>query len=252
MEILKSTGIALSSQVYGESDIACNFYTSDFGKRKFVFKGLKKSGKRSRAATEPGAVASIIYYYRDDRDSFIVNQCDIEKYYSSITENLEKIFFYISCSNRLKRRAVTIVPILRYTRCFRASTPLEDGSPGALIPFSSASSPEPRVLPDVDSCKSCGVQDFQQFLLDTIDLRPVCIPCARRHSTDSVRRLPALPGRMRDCIVLFLDRKFASIDLDDYTEDEVLDVLFNLSLFVEDYFHAELKTKSFIFSGRFK
>ena len=52
--------------------------------------------------------------------------------------------------------------------------------------------------------------------------------------------------------MLFLDRKFASIDLDDYTEDEVLDVLFNLSLFVEDYFHAELKTKSFIFSGRFK
>ena len=81
MEIVKSTGIVLSSQSYGESDIICNFYTRDAGKRKFVFKGLKKSGRRSRSATEPGAVSRVVYYYRDDRDSYIVNQCDVEKYF---------------------------------------------------------------------------------------------------------------------------------------------------------------------------
>lgn len=255
MKILKSTGIALSSQVYGESDIACNFYTSDFGKRKFVFKGLKKSGKRSRAATEPGAVASIIYYYRDDRDSFIVNQCDIEKYYSSISENLEKIFYlYFILESVEKTCGYNIADSAIYTLLLAGLDALSKTARPAHLSlfFLLHLLRNHGVLPDVDSCKSCGVQDFQQFLLDTVDLKPVCIPCARRHSTDSVRRMPALPGRMRDCIVLFLDRKFASIDLDDYTEDEVLDVLFNLSLFIEDYFHAELKTKSFIFSGRFK
>jgi len=53
-------------------------------------------------------------------------------------------------------------------------------------------------------------------------------------------------------MLLFLDRKLSGIVLDDYAEKDVLDVLFNLSLFIEEYFRTELKTKSFIFSERFK
>lgn len=255
MEILKSTGIALSSQVYGESDIACNYYTRDFGKRKFVFKGLKKSGRRSRAATEPGAVASVIYYYRDNRESFIVNQCDVEKYYSSITDNLEKIFnLYFMLETVEKTCGYNNADSAIFTLLLAGLDALSKTAyPAHLSLFFLLHLLQNHgVLPDIDSCKSCGANDFTEFLLDTVDLRPICMSCARRHSFDSSRRLPALPGRMRDCIQLFLSRKFNEIVPDDYAEKEVLDVLFNLSLFIEDHFHTELKTKSFIFSERFK
>lgn len=255
MEIHKSTGIALSSQVYGESDIACNFYTQDSGKRKFVFKGLKKSGRRSRAATEPGAVASVIYYYREGRDSYIVNQCDVEKYHFSITENLEKIFhLYFILESVEKTCGYNMADSAIYTLLLAGLDALSrTAHPAHLSLFFLLHLLQNHgVMPAVDSCKSCGSGDFPQFLLDTVDLRPVCISCARRHSFDSSRRLPALPGYMRDCIMLFLEKKFIDLALDEYAEKDVLDVLFNLSLFVEDYFHTELKTKSFILSGRFK
>ncbi len=255
MEILKSTGIALSSQVYGDSDIACNFYTRDFGKRKFVFKGLKKSGKRSRAATEPGAVSSVIYYYRDDRDSYIVNQCDVEKFYSSITENLEKIFhLYFMLESVEKTCGYNIPDPDIYMLLLSGIDALsKTNHPAHLSLFFLLHLLQNHgLLPAVDSCRSCGSMDFPEFFLDTSDLRPVCNSCAREHTSASLRRLPALPGLMRDCMLLFLDRKLSGIVLDDYAEKDVLDVLFNLSLFLEEYFRTELKTKSFIFSERFK
>jgi DNA repair protein RecO len=254
MEIVKSTGIVLSSQVYGESDIACNFYTRDAGKRKFVFKGLKKSNRRSRSATEPGAVASVIYYYRDDRDSYIVNQCDVEKYFSAITGDLEKIFhlyFMLECVDRTCGYNIADEAI--YTLLLAGLDAL------AKTPYPAHCSlffllhllHNHGVLSDVDFCKSCGSGDFPQFILDTSDLRPVCISCSRHSSLDAGRRMPYLPETMLACLRQFLSEKYASISMADYEKKHVLDVLFNISLFVEDYFHTELKSKSFIFSERF-
>ena len=255
MEIVKSTGIVLSSQAYGESDILCNYYTRDSGKRKFIFKGLKKSARRSRSATEPGAVARVVYYYRDDRDSYIVNQCDVEKYFSAITGNLEKIFHLYfmlesvdrTCGYNIADEAIYALLMAGLETLARTQFPAH-----CSLFFIMHLLNNHGVLSDVDSCKSCGSERFQQFVLDTSDLRPVCASCSRDLSLDAGRRVPFLPESMLDCMREFLTRKFSAIDLAPYDEKHVLDVLFNITLFLEDYFHTELKTKAFIFSERFK
>ena len=255
MQLITSTGIALSSQVYGESDIACNYYTSEFGKRKFVFKGLKKSGKRSRAATEPGSVARVIYYYRDDRDSYIVSQYDIETYHSSISGNLRKIFsLYFMLESVEKTCGYNVADPAIYALLHAALGALADTDYTAHLSlfFLLHLLNSHGVLSDIDSCKSCGSVDYPAFILDTVDSRPVCSSCFSGHYRDAVRRIPALPRTMRECLRIFLSQKFGSITMSDYPEKDVLDTLFNLSLFLEEYFHAELKTKSFIFSDRFR
>ena len=92
MEIQKSTGIILSSRLFREADILSNILTKEYGKRKFIFKGLNKSKKRAQSAKEPGTILRIVYYFNESRDSYIVNEFDVKKYYFNIRENLEKIY----------------------------------------------------------------------------------------------------------------------------------------------------------------
>ena len=92
MEILKTDGIVLNSKVIGDADIFCKILTKDFGKKKFIFKGLKKSRKREKAATEPGTHISLIYYYRENKEINIVNEFNIQNQYSEIRDDLQKIF----------------------------------------------------------------------------------------------------------------------------------------------------------------
>jgi recombinational DNA repair protein (RecF pathway) len=51
MEIVKSNGVVLSGAHSGESDSTARVFTGEHGKRNFIFKGLKKSRKRSMAGT---------------------------------------------------------------------------------------------------------------------------------------------------------------------------------------------------------
>ncbi|MBN1497011.1 MAG: DNA repair protein RecO [Spirochaetes bacterium] len=255
MEILKTTGIALSSHVSGEADIICNYYTIDSGKRKFVFKGLRKSRKRSLSATEPGTVANIVYYHREDRGSFIVNDVSIEKYYSSFSADLKKIFhlyFILECVEKttgyeardesLFRLLIAAIEVLSKTNY-----------PAHLTAFFTLRLLKGHgILPDLATCKICGKKISSQFTLDLIDLRPVCGICLADDRGGPVQGSALLS---RDMIVYVNEcnvKKFSMIDLGRYQEEDVLNLIFTYSLFMENYFHWELKSKSFILSARYR
>jgi DNA repair protein RecO (recombination protein O) len=254
MEILKTTGITLSSRVSGEADILCNFYTRDCGKRKFIFKGLKKSRKRSLAATEPGAVSSLIYYHRDERDSFIVNDVTVEKYYTSITSDLKKIVHLYFLLESVDKTCgydiadVTIFNLLLAGIDVLSRTEYPSHLSAFLLLHLLLNH---GVLSDTETCKKCGSKRFSTFTLDVADMRPVCGNCLGDYPSGPWQRSAVLPRVMKEYIGLCLSRKFSGIDHADYDEKYILDLLFSMSLFMENYFHMEIKSKSFIFSESF-
>ena len=91
MEIQKSTGIVLSSKTFGESDYLVKIYTREYGKRNFVFKGLKKSKKRSPLITEPGTIAKLVYYFHEDKALHTVNEFEVSGHSNQVRDDLKKI-----------------------------------------------------------------------------------------------------------------------------------------------------------------
>ncbi len=254
MEILKTTGIALSSRVAGEADIICNYYTRDFGKRTFVFKGLKKSKKRSMAATEPGAIATLVYYHRDEKDSFIVNDVTVEKYYTSITGDLRKIVHLFFILESVDKTCGYDIPDPSIFNLLFAGIEVLSKTefPAHLSTFLVLHLLNNHgVLSDNDICKMCGKRNFSRFTMDVVDLRPVCGSCLGDHASGNWQRSAMLPGTMRDYMSASMSKKFSAIDHNSYDEKDILDLLFAISLFMENYYHMELKSKSFIFSDRF-
>ncbi len=254
MEILKTTGIALSSRVSGEADVVCNIYTRDFGKRKFIFKGLKKSRKRSMAATEPGAVSTLLYYHRDERDSFIVSDVTVEKYYSSITGDLKKITNLYFILESVDKTCGYDNPDISIFNLVLAGIEVlsKTDHPAHLTTFLILHLlGKHGVLSDADTCKVCGRRRFSSFTIDVIDLRPVCGSCLGENPAGPWQRTTLLPEAMKVYMQKCMSEKFGRIDCAAYDEKDILDLLFTISLFMENYYHMELKSKSFIFSERF-
>ena len=111
MEIQKITGIVLSSKQLGEADYVCSIYTKEYGKRDFIFKGLQKSKRRPQIVSEPGIIADIIYYYHQNKNSYIVNEYNILKDNSDIRDDLKKIYLLYFLVNEAR-----IEPLLTHLR----------------------------------------------------------------------------------------------------------------------------------------
>ena len=88
----KETGIVLSKKSSGEADNICCIFTKNSGKDRFVFKGLKKSTKRPRTASEPGSILDIIYYSGKAGSFNTISEFDILATHSLIRKSSEKIF----------------------------------------------------------------------------------------------------------------------------------------------------------------
>ena len=91
MEISKTDGIILKSRPSGESDISSLILTCDYGKKRFIFKGLKKSRKRSIAAVEPGSVINLLYYNHEDREFQIVSEFTQLMSFTEIRNDYDRI-----------------------------------------------------------------------------------------------------------------------------------------------------------------
>ena len=98
MEIQKATGIVLHSRHFGEADVLARIFTREYGKRNFVFKGLKKSRSRAPSAAEPGTRLELVYYYHDTRDYHTVNEFKVSSHSIRIRSDLKKILHLYFCS----------------------------------------------------------------------------------------------------------------------------------------------------------
>ena len=243
MEIQKATGIVLSRRVLGEADILCTIITKEYGKRKFIFKGLKKSKKRSQAGAEPGSILSIIYYFRESRESFIINEFDVLSYNFSLRKNLDVIYHLyflletVDKSTGFDDRDKPVFDLLAAGIGALSGTPFPVNlSAFFLIHLTRFHG----ILPRFDRCKICGSKSYSHFSFDIADLSSTCVSCKRNN------RL--LGSGVKDFIVCSLSRKFTAMEHSRYDPAELRNLLFYLVLFFEHYFNIEIKSKPFILS----
>lgn len=247
MEIQKSTGIILSSKLYGDADILCKIFTKEYGKRKFIFKGLKKSKKRPQTAAEPGTTVNLVYYFHDKKDSYIVNELNISNHYLEIRKNLQKIFnLYFVLETIEKTIGYDDVNIPVYNLLSAGIDALaQTDYPVNLSGFFTIHQLRLHgILPDLKNCKICGTNEFSQFSFDITDLSPICYKCTKK-------RERILDPCLKEFILVSLKQKFFSIEHSNFDESKTLNLLFYLSLFIENYYNIEIKSKNFILSDRF-
>jgi len=251
MEIAKTTGIALSARPTGEADVVCTYYTKEHGKKKFVFKGLRKSAKRSRAAVEPGAVADLVYYFREDRDRHIANEFHVRTFPASITGDLSKIlhlYFMLETVDKTCGYNIADEGIYRLIIAGMDALAHTDFPQHCAAFFTLHLLKNHGILPDLRTCKSCGKNDFSRFTLDMLDLRPVCGECLLMAPALLQPKNPLLPGSTAEFIGSCFAGKFSSIDCGKYPDRDIRELILVVSLFIENYYHTELKSKSFILS----
>jgi DNA repair protein RecO (recombination protein O) len=247
MEIQKATGIVLSSRQIGESDYLCTIYTKEFGKRDFVFKGLRKSKKRPQVISEPGTLADVVYYFHDDKMSYIVNEFNILKHNVRLRNDLKKIYLLYFVLALIEK---TTGYNDKNKYLYDLISAGIDNIPGTefhehfSVFFTLHLLKQHGILPDFQNCKICGKTDNSGFHIDTLDFHPVCGRCigSIRNKTVSFNKLT------RDFISQSMENKFSSIDHSGYPSKNILDLLFSITLFIENYYHIEIKPKSLLIS----
>ena len=245
MEIRKTTGIVLSARNYGEADVLCTILTSDFGKGKFIFKGLRKSRKRSHTAAEPGSVSSLQYYYHDQKDSSIVNDFSVQKYFPGIRRDLAKIYhLYILLETTDSTTGLNDPENNFYGYLYAALERMETtDSPVHLTAAYLLHLLKFHGLLEISgSCDKCGKTDYNFFTLNQTDLKVACANCLKNGNM--------LPRTVMDFIRQALQNKFTSIKTETFDEPVLLDLIYQLLLFIEGYYHVHFKSKDFILNKK--
>ncbi len=246
MEIRKSQGIVLSSRPTGEADRSIRAFTREHGKKSFIFKGLRKSKKRPMAASEPGTVLELVYYFHEGKDFHIVNECAIKKQYTDLRGSLDKMMFMFFMLELVDKTTAPANPVPRLFDMLAAALEVlrDTDKPAHLAAFFALHVLRTEgVITDVRACKQCGRTDMPKFALDFQDFLPLCETCARRFSMN-----PSLTGSVLNFIKYSAVSKFSAMHLDSVSREDMLDMLFSICMFVERYFNVDLKTKSMVLS----
>ncbi len=248
MEIQKGNGVVLSSISSGEADKIARIYTRDYGKRNFIFKGIKKSRKRSAVASEIGTIINLLYYYHANKEYHTVNEFKIQHHYFHIRENLSKILhLYLILESVEKTTGYndpnkSIYDLLA-SGIDTLSKTIYDANLTVIFLLSLLRIH--GILPDMKVCKSCGRSDFTDFHLDYSDLMPICGKCAG----NKIKQGRGFNESIKGFISHALKEKFASIDHAGYKVDDINSLLFIICLFIENYFHIEINSKMMLFQN---
>jgi DNA repair protein RecO (recombination protein O) len=238
----KDTGIVLSKKSSGEADNICTIYTKNSGKDRFIFRGLKKSTRRPRTASEPGSILDLIYYTGKSGGYNTISEFDILITYGQIRKSSDKIFslYYILelvdlttglsdpnikifnlLSAGIETLSTTLFP-KHFTIFFTIKYLLLQG-----------------VFPDTEKCSWCGNADPGKLVIENSGFRTSCINC-----TDLKSAMIRSRGTefINQCIKLKLDK----IECGNFPEKEILSVLTVLIEYINSYYSIKLKTGSML------
>ncbi len=245
MEIQKATGIVLSSRRIGEADCLCTIYTKEFGKRDFIFKGLQKSKRRSRTISEPGTTASLVYYFRGHNKSYITTEYSVINHPGRIREDLKKIYLlYFLTALIEKTTGYDDKNKLLFDLAAAGIDNIQSSNfPGHLSVFFLLRLLKLHgILPDFHKCKICDSINCNGFFIDTLDFHPVCGRCI---STIKNKTIP-FDKIAKQYIHESLTSKFVSIDHSKFPSTNIINLLFSITLFIENYYHIEIKPKDLL------
>ena len=248
MEIQKSSGIILQSRSSGEADTIATVFTGEYGKRTFIFKGLRKSKKRPRSAVEPGSALDLVYYYRENRPVIVANEFTLLQDILEIRDDLGKILNVYYMLETVDRTTAPGDPAQSiYNLLYSAlNTMKTTGSPLHLtVCFTLHLLHAIGILPSINTCAACGKPITTEFRIQVDDFHAVCGTCCQEHP-DPNRSNPVDPAILKFVHEIY-SMKFNHMAHEEYTESQLLRLLFPVSLFLEHYFHTTIKSKSLLF-----
>lgn len=238
----KDTGIVLSKKSSGEADFISTIYTKNSGKNRFIFKGLKKSTKRPRSASEPGTILEIIYYSGHNSGINTISEFDILSFHKTIRNSSDRIFtmYFI-----LELVDLTTGHDDPNTNIFNLLAAGINTLENTQFPKHFALFFAVRylllqgVFPDTGRCSWCGNGDSDKLVIETGNLRVSCVNC-----TD-LKNIAA--GRM---ITEYINRcagqKFDRIPCSDFQEKDIVKALAVIIEYVNSYYGIKLKSASML------
>jgi len=91
MGLRKTEGIILKSIDYGETSRIIRLQTPKFGKISLIAKGAKNPKSKFTGTLEELNYISIVFYYKEDKDLFVLSQCDVINPNRYIKEDFNKL-----------------------------------------------------------------------------------------------------------------------------------------------------------------
>ena len=247
MALQKTAAIILHSVKSGEADIIATVLTQNDGKRKFIFKGIRKSRRRARSATQIGTVLELSYYSHENKNMHIANEFTIQTQHEvdNVLDNVLDKYYHLC----------TLLEVVNKTTGFNhheyqlyelliagIETLVANNSTVHVSAFFLVHLLRFHgILPDFRYCKGCGASDFTVFVLDDSDLTPLCKNCTNSSLF--------LSKAVKSFLFEILQKKFSMIDMEKYDNASILDLLFYLIRFIEHYFHITIKSKEFVLKG---
>lgn len=90
MPIQKTEAIILKSLKFRETSKILSLYTKKYGTIKVIAKGARGLKSRFYGSLEPINYISIVFYYKEKSDLYLISQADIHSYFKNIKNDLEK------------------------------------------------------------------------------------------------------------------------------------------------------------------
>jgi DNA repair protein RecO len=240
----RETGIVLSKQSSGEADNICTIYTKNSGKDRFVFRGLKKSTKRPRTASEPGTILDMVYYTGRNDSVSTVSEFDILSNYSSIRKSSSKIYSLYFILELVDRTTGFSDSNSSIFNLLSAGIETLSGTefPGHFSLFFAVKYLLMQgVFPDTGRCSWCGNTEADKLVIENNSLRTSCINC-----TDIKSAVIRSQGMelINQCQKLKLDK----IDCTIYSNRDVISALAVIIEYINSYYGIKLKTGSMLLS----
>ncbi|GAB4221356.1 MAG: hypothetical protein Kow00102_16580 [Spirochaetota bacterium] len=244
MEIIKSEGIILKKIPVLEADVADIIYTQNHGKRTFIFKGIKKTKRRSQAAIEPGSVVHLVYYYNEQKAMFHVKEFSLlldtitirDNYQAMITlflllEVVEKTTGHNDPNITLYRLLKGAIETLHKTTAFTFL------ALSFIIHYLKLSG----IMPDYFHCSVCHKEIIDDLYLTEYQLATYCNQCAPHNAFKFKATAPLVHE--------ILGKKFLEIETNKYNTSDIQKLLFHTLLFIDHYFTIHIKTKELLFNN---
>jgi DNA repair protein RecO (recombination protein O) len=91
--IQKTQGFILNREDIRETSLVVTIFTRDFGKLKFISKGVRTAEQRFISAYELFALDDIVFYERRKKGLFLLSQCELVDYFPVIRNSLERMSY---------------------------------------------------------------------------------------------------------------------------------------------------------------
>ena len=245
MPLSKARGIILSRKLSGEADYLCSVFTKEWGREIIIFKGLKKSKKRSPSASETGSVIDFTSYSKQGSGVKTVSQFDL-----------------ISTPEKVKKKALKIFTLCYMMEIVDKTTGCSDADESLYNLLCSAvynlgkTDHETNfalfyaiqylrmqgILPKMQECSSCGESAFTACSVNSRNLKILCSGCSSREDL-------LISKKSLEFIPLSLKEKFSNINHSAYTEQDLLQLCRVVTDFIEQYYSVVIKSKEILLNS---